>query len=35
MPPRRRSGPITFFVVLLVAIGVMSLFRYGWLMTQM
>ena len=35
MPPRRRSGAITFFVVLLVAIGVMSLFRYGWLMTQM
>ena len=34
-PPSRRSGVISFFVVVLVAVGAMSLFRYGWLMTEM
>jgi sortase A len=36
MPPRSRwSGFISFLVVVLVAVGAMSLFRYAWLMTEM
>jgi len=35
MPRRSRSGIVSFFVVVLVVVGVASLSRYGWLMTQM
>jgi len=35
MPRNRRSGIVSIFVVLLILVGVASLSRYGWLMTQM
>lgn len=35
MPRRRRSGVLTVLIVLLALVGVASLSRYGWLMTQM
>ena len=35
MPRRNRSGVLSVLVVLLVVVGVASLSRYGWLMTQM
>lgn len=35
MPRRSRSRIVSVFVVLLVVVGVASLSRYGWLMTQM
>jgi sortase A len=35
MPRRSRSGVLTVVIVLLAVVGVASLSRYGWLMTQM